>query len=1187
MTLTDRRTISETVAACASQGGGRVVVPAGKWMTGAIHLKSNVELHLEDGAEVVFSQNVEDYLPAVQTSYEGTECWNYSPLIYAFGCTNVAITGSGTAVLRAFEGEHADSIWGRWTRESAFRRESARKIQEWAAKDVPVERRRISDEKNSCTRPHFIQFNRCRNVRLENVRIRNSPFWTIHLFLCDGAVVRDVDVVARHSNNDGIDIEMTRNVLVERCSFDQGDDTFVIKSGRNRDGWRLGVPTENIEIRDCHMKRAKSFFAVGSEISGGVRNVRMHDCSVGEAVMLAYVKTNRRRGGFVENIRMSNVKCGKVRTLLGVETEVFYGMAGFPDYELRRTRIGDIALRDVFCDEVDTRVDIQGDAELPVAGVCLENVRVGSARIPDRLVNVTDVVEDGHPVAVMKDFPITDFGAKPDGPADASAAMVRAVETAELQGRGRVVVPPGTWKTGPIELKKGVGLHLSASSRLLFSDNPADYVRADGSHRPLLSAEGLENVRISGGFGSFEALVNGWRSLPAKDRPPLVRFARCKGVFVESVALHNAPGKVVELADCENVRVTSVELTANVPEEDFISVVSGTHPTVRSCSFRIGDGTWDVLDPRHRIVHPFCRMRWLYPQMDMGLYRVHEMRDTVRRMGLRAMHPGKLPPLRDCAEFRRRCAESDPLPEAAGRLSARYDAKDGMRYVTVNGGFLGGGAIRSDETGWEAKVFDGSWHPVADYPDSEVPPHRERLPEDRRFAGLVATNGFFDAGEEVLAFVECEAECEPKLFVGESVPEMMCSDRSQMEYDPTMTGVADGRWRTRFPLAFRYLRFADPVRNVKVVPVGRNRPVAGALETSNARWARMFDAGVRTLKLCSDDFLIDGIKRDRLPWGGDLTVSLLADAYVYGDAEVARRSLSVLDAYEGDVNGIVTYSMWTIVSHDLYQLYFGDGRFLWGRWWRIRERVEDLLARTDETGFVVKGLDWVFVDWAKPESTTALQVIWYGALQAAARLASRVGDARADAYRAAAEKVKDSLDRLAWDETRGLYRANPDDANTFGRQANVYAVVFGLAEGERAARMGAELAADRLPPVGTPYVYGWELVALARTGQHQAFFAGLEKVFGAMLDAGATTFWEGFDASEKGDARYAFYGRPWGKSLCHVWSAWPAFIFASEALGVRPTSDGWKTWERKPMPGAEGLRVTVPTPGGILCSESL
>ena len=299
-----------------------------------------------------------------------------------------------------------------------------------------------------------------------------------------------------------------------------------------------------------------------------------------------------------------NVRGGKVDTLFGVETEVFYGTADFPEYEVRRTRIGGVSLQNVFCDEARTRVDIQGDALLPVSGVAIRNVRAGSVRIPDRLVNVTDVVEDGRPVMALRDFPISDYGAKPDG-SDSSAAIARAVDAAATAGGGRVVVPPGTWKTGPIELKKSVGLHLAASSRLLFSDAPADYALPDGGFRPLLSAEDIAHVRVSGGFGILEALVDGWRSVPADRRPPLVRLRRCAGLCVESVALHNAPGKLVELADCENAIFSSVEFTANVTERDFIYIVSGPCPTVQSCSFRIGDGTWDVLDPRHRIVHPF------------------------------------------------------------------------------------------------------------------------------------------------------------------------------------------------------------------------------------------------------------------------------------------------------------------------------------------------------------------------------------------------------------------------------------------------------------------------------------------------------------------------------------------------------------------------------------------------------
>ena len=584
-----------------------------------------------------------------------------------------------------------------------------------------------------------------------------------------------------------------------------------------------------------------------------------------------------------------------------------------------------------------------------------------------------------------------------------------------------------------------------------------------------------------------------------------------------------------------------------------------------------------------RETEPGLSSAWLYPQMDMELFRVHQMRDDVRRAGLYAYHPGVLPPLRDKAEFRRVCAEDDPLPEAFRRISeTHYDSAEGRRYVTVDGGLMGGGAIRSAETNWEARVFDGSWRPVAAYPDAPVPPHRERLPVDRSFSGLVATNGWYDALAEQFAYVECRANAEPRLFVGESIPEMLAEKPEDFEYDATMDEVSDGCWRTRHALAFRYLRFGSEVTNVKVVPVGRRRPVKGRIVTDNARWRKMVEVGERTLALCSNDFLVDGIKRDRLPWGGDLTVSLMADAYVYGDAEIARRTLSVMDAYEGDVNGIVTYSMWTVVSHDLYQLYFGDAQFLRDRWWRIKARVNDLMSRTDETGFVVRGLDWVFVDWAKPKSDTALQMIWYGSLQAAARLADRVGDPQADDYRALAAKIRESLNRLAWDEPRGLYRADPTDAAVFGRQANIFAVVFGVADDRQSVRIGDELAQDRLPPVGTPYVFGWEMVALARTGHAGAFFSGLERIFGGMLDNGATTYWESYDPKETGDERYAFYGRPWAKSLCHVWSAWPAFIFVSEGLGIRPTADGWRAWSYRPLQGCENLKAEIPTPNGIL-----
>ncbi len=574
---------------------------------------------------------------------------------------------------------------------------------------------------------------------------------------------------------------------------------------------------------------------------------------------------------------------------------------------------------------------------------------------------------------------------------------------------------------------------------------------------------------------------------------------------------------------------------------------------------------------------------WHYAQMDFELYRLETMRDESRRAGMIADHPGQLLTTRKPARFRIRCDAATRPPFRTAHAAAT-DWQDGYLTVTMGDGWRDVGALCSPVRGWEAQTFDGVWRPTAAYSGGETPPHRDDLPEDRTSTGLVATNGVYDAGAEILAYVECAAASVPKLFVGESRAELDEEVLSRLEYFPRLRQVADGRWRTETALAFRYLRFrgAD-VSDVQAVPVGRPMTERGAFVSPNPRQNRLRDVGVRTVRLCALDFLVDGLKRDRLPWGGDLAVSLLADAYVFGDAEIVRRSLSVLDAYVGDVNGIVTYSMWLVVCHDLYQLYFGDRAFLDERWWRVKTRIEDLVSRTDERGFVVKGLDWVFVDWTGPQSHTALQAIWVGALDAAARLADRMNDARAADYRALAAKVRANLDALAWDEGRGLYRVNPDATPAFSRQPNIYAVVFAVADAAKARRIGAELAKDALPPVGTPYVRGWELVALNRAGFHAAFFDGLEKTFGAMLDAGATTYWEGFDAAETGNARYAFYGRPWGKSLCHAWSAWPAFLFVSEAMGVRPTADGWAAYEAKPVPGAEGMRATVPTPRGNLC----
>jgi len=379
--------IANTVAAANQVGGGTVVIPKGEWLTGTIHLKSNVNLHLEKGAILLFSDNPEDYLPAVNTTWEGLECFNYSPLIYAYECTNVAITGEGELKARM-------AFWQQWFSRPEGHMNSLKWLYESAAKNVPVEdRQMVNDTANM--RPQFIQFNRCENVLLDGVKITNSPFWTIHPYLCNDVVIRNLQVYAHGLNSDGVDPEMSQNVLIEDCVFDQGDAAIAVKSGRNQDAWRLNTPTKNLVIRNCLVKNGHQLLAVGSEVSGGVENVFMDNCSVADGASmfhLVFIKTNEQRGGFVRNIHVENIKADRMSEgILGIETDVYYQWRNLvPTYETRLTPISDIYLENIRANDVTFISRVLGQKEMPVKRVVLTNVKAGTI-LEDR--NITANLE--------------------------------------------------------------------------------------------------------------------------------------------------------------------------------------------------------------------------------------------------------------------------------------------------------------------------------------------------------------------------------------------------------------------------------------------------------------------------------------------------------------------------------------------------------------------------------------------------------------------------------------------------------------------------------------------------------------------------------------------------------------------------------------------------------------------------
>nr|WP_321405833.1 glycoside hydrolase family 28 protein [uncultured Carboxylicivirga sp.] len=361
----------------ASLKGGSVIVPEGEWLTKSIHLMSNVNLHIEKGAVLLFSEKPEDYLPAVHTSWEGMECYNYSPLVYAYGCKNVGITGEGELKAKL-------DTWKVWYKRPPAHMNSLKWLYMKAAEYSPVEERvMVNDTSN--LRPHFIQFNRCENILMEGVKITNSPFWTIHPYLCKNVVIRDVHVYAHGHNNDGVDPEMTQNMLVENCYFDQGDDAFAIKSGRNQDAWRLDTPTKNLVIKNCHIKNGHQLLAIGSELSGGIENVFLDSCTVEDGANmfhLVFIKTNERRGGYVKNIHVSNVKADKMREgILGIETDVLYQWRNLvPTIERRLTPVSDVYLENIEANNVKFISRVLAQEEMPASNVQLISVVADTLR---------------------------------------------------------------------------------------------------------------------------------------------------------------------------------------------------------------------------------------------------------------------------------------------------------------------------------------------------------------------------------------------------------------------------------------------------------------------------------------------------------------------------------------------------------------------------------------------------------------------------------------------------------------------------------------------------------------------------------------------------------------------------------------------------------------------------------------
>ncbi len=369
-----RSAILAAIEAAVASGGGRVVIPQGKWLSnGPIHLQSKINLHLSEGAHLLFSEKAEHYLPVVKVRWEGTEVFTYSPLIYAANVEDVAISGTGI-----IDG-NAKSQFKRWLKKQTKDIDTLRSM---GFKGVPVDKRVFGE--GSYLRPDLIQFFGAQRVLLEGYTSLNSPFWVNHLVYSKHVTIRNLKIDSHFANNDGVDIESSELVLVEDCLFRTGDDSVVVKSGRDLDGRTIGIPSKDIVVRRNDMG-GEDGIGLGSEMSGGISNVYFLDNVLREGESAFRFKSNLDRGGMVEHIVVKNFKVENFINLFWFQMNYPSKLGGnFP------STYKNILFENISVENVYNLLEIHAPSAAPLQDVRFKDITVKKAK---NLFNVENAVD--------------------------------------------------------------------------------------------------------------------------------------------------------------------------------------------------------------------------------------------------------------------------------------------------------------------------------------------------------------------------------------------------------------------------------------------------------------------------------------------------------------------------------------------------------------------------------------------------------------------------------------------------------------------------------------------------------------------------------------------------------------------------------------------------------------------------
>ncbi len=481
------------------------------------------------------------------------------------------------------------------------------------------------------------------------------------------------------------------------------------------------------------------------------------------------------------------------------------------------------------------------------------------------------------------------------------------------------------------------------------------------------------------------------------------------------------------------------------------------------------------------------------------------------------------------------------------------------------------GAVETDDT-WDVSCYDGKWVKAGAnwyFRDPDKCPvkfpflYKELAPVNRE---AVEGGMLYDFGRESFGPVTLADTAEETIIrYGESREEALSGEAILQQRIPA---GGEGALPAR---AFRYIWVSREVAfkaESELLPLRRR----GKYSCSDVRLNRIWDVAHHTFHLCSREFFLDGIKRDRWVWSGDAYQSYLINRYCFNDREIMRRTILALrgrDPVPSHINTILDYSFYWIMSLDEYLLMIGDAEFIRRLWPQAVSLMDYCLERRDENGFAAnEGNGWIFVDWAEMDKEYAVcaeQMLLLRALETMARLAEAVGE-DGSRYQAEFDGLRGKIDDFFWDEEKGAYiDSYASGKRNVTRHANIFALLFGYAGEKRERILRNVLLNDKVPAIRTPYFKFYELDALCDAGETDEVLRRIREYWGSMVDGGATSIWEEYSPDEPMEKQYGMYGDKFGKSLCHAWGASPIYLLGRWFIGVKPTSPGYRTFEVRPQ----------------------